>query len=197
MNSNNRIIKRVFDLILSSFGLVLFGWLIIITAIIARLDTGLSGFFVQNRVGQHSKVFKVIKLRSMKNIKGLTTTVSTAQDPRITKIGKFWRKSKLDELPQLINVFLGQMSFVGPRPDVQGFADKLKGIDKIILSIKPGITGPASIYFRNEEDILANQSNPEEYNMNVIWPKKIEINKKYIEDYSITKDIIYIFRTIF
>lgn len=196
MNRTDKTIKRIFDLILSIIGLLLFGWIIIIAAIIARFDTGLSGFFKQKRVGQNGELFKVMKLRSMKNIEGVTTTVSTSRDPRITKIGNFWRKSKIDELPQLINVFLGQMSFVGPRPDVEGYADKLTGEDRIILSIKPGITGPASIYFRNEEELLANQENPEKYNNEIIWPKKVEINKEYIRDYSLIKDVKYIFKTV-
>jgi len=197
MSKANSIIKRIFDFILACIGLLLTGWLILLSAVIARLDTGLSGFFTQERVGQHGKIFRVIKLRSMKNVAGITTTVSTDEDPRITSIGRFWRKSKIDELPQLINVLLGQMSFVGPRPDVPGFADALIGGDKIILTIKPGITGPASIYFKNEEELLAKQDDPEAYNKNVIWPKKVSINKKYIEDYSIFKDIGYIFKTIF
>lgn len=152
---------------------------------------------MQNRVGQNGKIFKVYKLRSMKNIPGYTTTVSTDKDPRITKMGRIWRKTKIDELPQLINVFLGEMSFVGPRPDVPGFADKLTGEDRIILSVKPGITGPASIHFKNEEDILAEQNDPEEYNRNVIWPKKVELNKEYINNYSVFKDIKYIYKTVF
>ena len=197
MSKANSIIKRIFDFILACIGLLLTGWLILLSAVIAKLDTGLSGFFTQERVGQHGKIFRVIKLRSMKNVAGITTTVSTDEDPRITRIGRFWRKSKIDELPQLINVLLGQMSFVGPRPDVPGFADALIGGDKIILTIKPGITGPASIYFKNEEELLAKQDDPEAYNKNVIWPKKVSINKKYIEDYSIFKDIGYIFKTIF
>ncbi|MBT8243806.1 MAG: sugar transferase [Winogradskyella sp.] len=186
----------MFDLTLSFIGLICFGWLIVITAVIAWLDTGLSGFFMQKRVGQHGKLFKVFKLRSMKKVEGVTTTVSTSHDPRITKIGNFWRKSKMDELPQLINVFLGHMSFVGPRPDVEGFADKLIGEDRIILSIKPGITGPASIHYRDEEVILARQKNPEDYNKNVIWPKKVEINKEYIKNYSLLNDIKYIIKTV-
>lgn len=175
----------------------MFGWLIIIAVIIARRDTKMSGIFKQKRVGQHGKIFKVFKIRSMKNIEGFTTTVSTDHDPRITKAGRFWRKTKIDELPQLINVLFGSMSFVGPRPDVPGFADKLEDDDRIILSIKPGITGPASIFFKDEEDLLAKQENPEEYNRNVIWPKKVELNKAYINNYSIFSDIKYIYKTVF
>ena len=137
MKKSDIIIKRLFDLAISTIGLILVGWVILMAIVIARFDTRLSGLFKQNRVGQHGKLFKVLKLRSMKNIEGISTTVSTLKDPRITKIGNFWRRTKIDELPQLINVFLGDMSLVGPRPDVQGFADRLKGEDKIILSIKP------------------------------------------------------------
>lgn len=197
MNQLDKIIKRLFDLVLSAIGLLLTGWLILISAIIARFDTKLSGFFRQTRVGENGELFKVYKLRSMKNIEGFVTTVSTDNDPRITKIGRFWRKTKIDELPQLINVFLGDMSFVGPRPDVPGFADKLEGEDRIILTIKPGITGPASIFYKDEEEILARQDNPEEYNREVIWPKKVQLNKEYIENYSIIKDIKYIIKTVF
>ncbi|MDC7999137.1 sugar transferase [Gilvibacter sediminis] len=196
MSPANKFIKRVFDLLVSTIGLVLFGWLILICAVLARLDTGLSGFFKQTRVGKDAKLFKVYKLRSMRNIEGVTTTVSTSKDPRITKMGAFWRKSKLDELPQLINVFKGEMSFVGPRPDVPGFMDKLEGEDRVLLDIRPGITGPASIYFKDEEALLAAQDDPEKYNAEVIWPKKVELNKEYIENYSIFKDIGYIIKTV-
>lgn len=196
MTSTDRFIKRSFDLLAATFGLIVFGWLIIICAILARFDTGLSGFFMQQRVGKGGELFKVIKLRSMRNIEGHTTNVSTSKDPRITKLGAFWRNSKLDELPQLINVFLGQMSFVGPRPDVPGFMDKLQGEERILLSIRPGITGPASIYFKNEEELLAQQDDPEAYNAEVIWPKKVELNIEYIKNYSIFKDIGYIVKTV-
>jgi len=196
MSDIDKVLKRIFDIIFSSLGLILLGWLILLSALLATIDTGLNGFFNQARVGQNGKLFHVLKIRSMRNIKGITTTVSINTDPRITKIGRFWRKTKIDELPQLINVFIGQMSFVGPRPDVSGFADKLIGNDKIILSIKPGITGPASIYFKDEEKILVNKENPEKYNIEVIWPKKVELNKKYILEYSIIKDVGYILKTI-
>lgn len=185
------------DLILAIIGLLVLGWLILVSAVLARIDTKLSGFFRQTRIGKNGKPFKVFKLRTMKNVPGFTTTVSTDHDPRITKLGRFWRKSKIDELPQLINVFLGQMSFVGPRPDVPGFADQLTGEDRIILSIPPGITGPASIYFKDEETLLAQQDDPESYNRLVIWPKKVAINKDYIKNYNIFKDVGYIFKTVF
>lgn len=196
LSKTQKIIKRTFDILLSLTGLLLTGWLIIISACLAAIDTRLSGFFTQNRVGQYGKTFKVYKLRSMKNIEGYTTTVSTNRDPRITTLGSFWRKTKIDELPQLFNVLLGTMSFVGPRPDVPGFADQLEGKDRIILELKPGITGPASIHFKNEEAILAGQENPVRYNREVIWPKKVELNKAYIKNYSLLGDINYIIKTI-
>lgn len=196
MKKRDIIIKRAFDLILSITGLFFTGWLIIVSAVIARFDTKLSGFFRQERVGQKGKIFKIFKLRSMKHVAGVTTTVSTDNDPRITSIGRFWRKSKIDELPQLINVLIGNMSFVGPRPDVSGFADILEGEDRVILSIKPGITGPASIKYKNEEEILSNEDNPEKYNREVIWPDKISINKEYIKKWSFLKDIKYLLYTV-
>jgi len=185
------------DILLSIIGLLALGWLILLSAVLARFDTGLNGFFKQTRIGKHGMPFKVIKIRTMRNIAGFTTTVSTDKDPRITKLGRFWRKSKIDELPQLINVLIGQMSFVGPRPDVPGFADMLEGEDRVILSIAPGITGPASIYFKDEEDLLAAQEDPETYNREVIWPKKVALNKAYILDYSLFKDVMYIIKTVF
>lgn len=189
--------KRLLDLIFSIAGLVLFGWLILLAAIIAWMDTGLSGFFRQTRIGRNGKAFKVVKIRSMKPVAGYATSVTTDKDPRISRIGRFWRKTKIDELPQLWNVLIGNMSFVGPRPDVPGFADKLEGDDRIVLSIRPGITGPASLKFKEEERLLATQSDPEIYNRDVIWPEKVRINKTYIQGYSIWKDLKYIWRTIF
>jgi len=132
----------------------------------------------------------------MKKVNGVDTTITLSDDIRITKSGKFFRDTKIDELPQLWNVFIGYMSFVGPRPDVEGYADKLVGDDRIILSFRPGITGPATIKYKNEESILALQENPKYYNDYVIWPDKIKINKEYIKNYSLKKDIKYIVKTI-
>lgn len=123
--------------------------------------------------------------------------ITTSNDSRLTNMGRFLRKTKLDELPQLWNVLVGEMSFVGPRPDVQGYADQLKGEDRIILSVKPGITGPASLAYKNEEELLAQQNNPKAYNDTVIWPDKVRLNKIYVEHYNLKKDIYYIFKTVF
>ena len=117
-------------------------------------------------------------------------------DPRITRLGLFFRKTKIDELPQLWNVLIGQMSFVGPRPDVLGYADRLQGEDRIILSIRPGITGPAQLAYKNEEEVLANQNDPVKYNDEIIWPDKVRINREYIGNYSFFKDFYYIWKTI-
>ena len=196
LSSRSVLQKRVFDFSFSFFGLVFLWWLIIIAAFLAWIDTGENGFFTQARVGQFGKIFNVIKIRTMKSSSDLTTTVTTSNDIRITALGKFFRKTKIDELPQLINVLLGQMSFVGPRPDVPGFADLLHDDDKVVLSIKPGITGPATLAYRNEEELLASVDDPEEYNRKVIFPDKVRINKKYIQDYTLTGDIKYIIHTV-
>jgi lipopolysaccharide/colanic/teichoic acid biosynthesis glycosyltransferase len=188
--------KRTLDLVVSLLGLVLFGWLILLAYLLATIDTGQSGFFLQTRVGKDGKLFKTVKLRTMRNIPGITTTVTGANDPRITRIGRFFRKTKLDELPQLINVLLGQMSLVGPRPDVPGFADQLTGEDRIILTIRPGITGPATLAFRHEEALLAAQPDPERYNREVIYPEKVRLNREYIEHYHFSLDLRYIIQTI-
>jgi lipopolysaccharide/colanic/teichoic acid biosynthesis glycosyltransferase len=133
----------------------------------------------------------------MQDDRNVTTTVTTAVDPRVTSYGKILRKMKLDELPQLVNVLVGDMSFVGPRPDVPGFADRLTGPDRIILSVRPGITGPATLKYRNEEELLAAQPDPEMYNREVIFPDKVRINREYVEHYSFLADMKYILLTLF
>lgn len=188
--------KRSFDIIFSMLGLLVFGWLIIFCFILSSIDTKQNGFFTQTRIGRFGKHFRVIKIRTMRNVPEITTSITQASDPRITKLGSYLRKYKLDELPQLINVFWGDMSFVGPRPDVPGFADQLKGADRIILSIRPGITGPATLQFKHEEELLAKQSDPEKFNKEVIFPNKIALNRTYIENYSFWKDIACLLQTI-
>ena len=197
MTKSDKILKRCFDIIFSLIGLLLTWWIILIAWIIATIDTGENGFFIQDRVGKDGKIFKLIKIRTMRKVPDFNTTVTTDRDPRITKAGRFFRKTKIDELPQLINVLKGDMSFVGPRPDVPGYADKLTGDDRVILSVRPGITGPATLKYRNEEDILSEQDDPEKYNNEVIWPDKVRINKEYVNNYSFWKDLKYIYKTIF
>lgn len=167
-----------------------------IAFIIASMETKSFGLFIQERVGQHGKLFRVFKIKTMKPIAEVEGTITTKHDPRITKSGKFFRDTKIDELPQLFNVLFGSMSFVGPRPDVKGYADELKGDDQIVLTIRPGITGPASLKYKNEEQILSKVSNPKEYNDSVIWVDKVAINKAYIRHWSFKKDIEYIIKTV-
>lgn len=188
--------KRAFDIIFSFFGLIFSSWIILIAWLVASFETKSNGFFIQKRVGKNGRLFKLIKIKSMRQVKGVSTTNTAANDVRITKSGKFFRNTKIDELPQLINVLLGQMSFVGPRPDVAGYADKLTGEDRIVLTIRPGITGPASLKYKNEEEILSLQEDPEAYNNLFIWPDKVKINKKYIEEWSFIGDLKYIYKTI-
>lgn len=192
----NNLIKRAFDVIVSFFGLLFSGLIIFIAWIIALIETKSNGFFVQQRVGKNGKLFNVIKIKTMKKVVGIDTTITSSNDVRITKSGKFFRDTKIDELPQLWNVLVGDMSFVGPRPDVEGYADKLEGDDRIVLTIRPGITGPASLKYKNEEEILSTQDNPKEYNDKVIWPDKVKINKEYIKNWSLKSDIQYIIKTV-
>lgn len=195
MSDTDRVIKRSFDFIVSLIGL--FALLPIIVAAwgIAAIETRSYGLFVQERVGRNGKLFYVYKIKTMKKIEGIDTTITQSNDVRITKSGGFFRKTKIDELPQLWNVLIGNMSFVGPRPDVPGYADKLEGNDRVILSIRPGITGPASLKYKNEEELLERQDDPRGYNDNVIWPDKVKINKQYASHWSFKKDIKYIVRS--
>lgn len=196
LSQRDAFVKRAFDLLASGGGLLLTWWIIVLAAAAATIDTRKNGFFLQRRVGRGGKPFVVVKIRTMRLVDGVSTTVTTSQDARITALGRFLRKSKIDELPQLINVFLGQMSFVGPRPDVPGYADVLEGEDRLMLTIRPGITGPATLKYRNEEEILAAQDEPEKYNREAIWPDKVKINCNYVRQWSLRDDLRYIWITV-
>lgn len=151
--------------------------------------------FVQKRVGQYGKLFSMYKFRSM-TVGHSGSSVSVAGESRITPLGAKLRKYKLDELPELWNVLIGDMSFVGPRPDVPGYADQLKGRDRDVLKLRPGITGPASLKYRDEEELLARVEDPQKYNDEVIYPDKVKINLFYLDHYSFIKDIQMIFCTV-
>jgi len=196
MSSWQNFQKRVFDIFLGIGGLLITFPIIFIAWLIATFETKSNGLFIQKRVGKDSKLFNVYKIKTMKKVDGINSTITATNDVRITKSGKFFRKMKIDELPQLVNVLKGDMSFVGPRPDVKGYADELSGDDRIILSIRPGITGPASIKYKNEEDILSKVEDPKWYNDNIIWRDKVKINKDYIQNWSLKKDIEYIIKTV-
>jgi len=191
-----KIVKRSFDIFFALFGLVLLSPIILLSYIVAAFETLSNGFFVQQRVGMNGYVFSVVKIKTMKSLAGENSTITASNDVRITKSGIFFRKTKIDELPQLWNVLIGQMSFVGPRPDVPGYADRLQGKDRVILSVRPGITGPAQLTYRNEEEVLSNQIDAIKYNDEVIWPSKVRINRNYIENYSLFKDFYYIWKTV-
>jgi len=192
----SRTIKRTFDLVGAILSIFLTGWLMVLAWLIASIETKSNGLFIQKRIGKEGKPFFVYKIKTMKHVEEQQSTVTTKDDKRITKSGAFFRKTKIDELPQLFNVLFGTMSFVGPRPDVPGFADTLEGEDRVILSLRPGITGPASLKYKNEEALLAKQKDPESYNREVIWPDKVKINKAYVKDWTFKKDIEYIIKTV-
>ena len=196
LNSLQGFIKRSFDLLMSSIALFFLSPLLFFFWVLSSLQLRENGFFIQQRVGRNAKLFNVYKLKTMKPLNGYNTTVTSSDDPRITTLGSFLRKYKIDELPQLFNVVIGDMSLVGPRPDVSGFADKLIKEQKAILSLRPGITGPASLKYKDEELLLANEKDPEAYNRYVIWPDKVDINLKYIANWSFLNDLKLIIRTV-
>ena len=189
--------KRVFDFLVSLVGLFLLIPLLVSLSLLIKFTSKGTIFFIQERVGENGVFFKMIKFRSMQMIKDLDGTISVKGDIRVTKVGSFLRRYKLDELPELWNVLVGDMSLVGPRPDVPGYADFLRGEDRNILKLKPGITGPASLKYANEEDILARQENPKEYNDKIIYPDKVRINLDYYYQSNLWIDIKIIFATIF
>ena len=186
--------KRIFDIIVSTIGLIALSPLFIIVAILVKVTSRGSIFYIQKRVGEGFKEFDLYKFRSMREGKGLQIT--SKDDPRITKIGKFIRKTKIDELPQLLNVLKGDMSLVGPRPEVKKYVDIKKSEYKKVLSIKPGITDNAAIAFRDEEEILARYEDKEKAYIEEILPKKIELYNEYIDNISFKNDIKLILETL-
>lgn len=190
-------IKWIFDRIMSLIGIVtLFPILLSVWILIRIKMPGGPAIFKQRRIGRNGKVFTMYKFRSM-NTNHNGSSVSVAGESRITPLGAKLRKYKIDELPELWNVFIGDMSFVGPRPDVPGYADSLKGNDRNILKLRPGITGPASLKYANEEEILTLVDNPQEYNDTVIFPDKVKINLEYYHNHSFIGDLRLIFATVF
>ena len=188
--------KWLFDRIMSLVGLIILSPVLLVVAILIRVKMpGGPVLFKQKRVGKECKLFTMVKFRSMSVAHG-GSSVSVAGESRITPLGAKLRKYKLDELPELWNVFIGDMSFVGPRPDVPGYADKLVGEDRVILKLRPGITGPASLKYRDEETLLATVEDPIRYNDEVIFPDKVRINKEYYYNWSFWQGIRYIVRTV-
>ena len=189
-------LKYVFDRVAALLGLLLIWWLLIVVAILIKVKMpGGPALFRQTRIGRHGKPFTIYKFRTMTVGHG-GSSVSVSGESRITPLGAVLRKYKIDELPELWNVLVGDMSFVGPRPDVPGYADRLQGDDREVLELRPGITGPASLKYRNEEELLAAVDNPQEYNDTVIYPDKVRINRYYLHNYSFVSDIKMIVCTV-
>lgn len=192
--------KRLFDFFASLLGLIILSPLFIILALFVGLGSKGGVFYKQERVGKGNQNFLLYKFRSMiidADKKGLLSIGKDGKDPRVTKVGYFIRKYKLDELTQLLNVLKGEMSLVGPRPEVRKYVELYTEEQKQVLSIRPGITDIASIKFRNENDLLAQSSNPEEYYIKEIMPQKLALNLEYIKTRTFFGDIKLIFKTIF
>ena len=189
-------LKYIFDRVAALIGLLCIWWLLIIVAIIIKIKMpGGPAIFKQTRIGRHGKPFTMYKFRTM-TVNHSGSSVSVAGESRITPLGAVLRKYKIDELPELWNVLKADMSFVGPRPDVPGYADALTGDDREVLLLRPGITGPASLKYRNEEEILAAVDNPQIYNDTIIFPDKVRINRYYLHNYSFASDIKMILCTV-
>jgi lipopolysaccharide/colanic/teichoic acid biosynthesis glycosyltransferase len=188
--------KRFFDLTIALLGLIILAVPMALIAISIRIASGSPILFTQERVGKGGQIFYVKKFRTMSVRSVEDSSITVAGDSRVTAIGSYLRRWKLDELPQLWNVLVGEMSLVGPRPDVPGYADKLQGDDRKLLLLRPGITGPATLAYRNEEEILAKVSDPVQYNNEIIYPDKVRINLDYMEKCSLMQDLKYILETL-
>lgn len=198
------LLKWIFDKTMALVGLLCLSPVLLITAVLIKIQMPGPVLFCQKRVGQGGRLFTVYKFRSMSVKREATvasreseqTSIASVEQNRITPLGEKLRRYKLDELPELWNVLKGDMSFVGPRPDVPGYADLLQGEDREMLKLKPGITGPASLKYRDEEYLLSQVDDPQRYNDEVIFPDKVRINLYYLHHYSFVKDIQMIVCTV-
>ena len=190
------VLKYIFDRVVSFIGLLFLLPVLLVVSILVKVKMPDGPvIFTQKRVGRHGRLFTIYKFRTME-VKHTGSTVSVAGESRITPLGAKLRKWKLDELPELWNVLIGDMSFVGPRPDVPGYADLLKDGEERVLELRPGITGPASMKYRDEEELLSQVDNPQEYNDTVIYPDKTRLNLYYLDHYSFIDDIRMIVCTV-
>ncbi|MFV8346812.1 sugar transferase [Flavobacterium sp. ZB4P13] len=181
-------VKRVFDVVFFLFILLLFFWVVLISWLVAVIDTHTNGIFIQERIGQYGKKFKIYKLRTMQ-------VSSLSEEVCISRIGKILRNYKLDELPQLFNILKGEMSVVGPRPDLPGYYDLLEGENRKILELKPGLTSLASLKYNKEEQLLEKQESPAIYSDSVIFPDKVRLNLDYYYHRSFWGDIVIVLKT--
>lgn len=182
-------IKRFFDVVCSLLALLLFFWLVCMVWLIAAIDTKTTGLFIQNRIGQFGIPFKIYKFRTMQ-------VAPLSESGCISKVGKFLRRYKLDELPQLFNILNGEMSMVGPRPDLAGYYDMLEGDNRKILQLKPGLTSVAALKYSNEEPLLAKQELALVYNNTVIFPDKVRLNLDYYHQRSFWGDVNIVMKTV-
>lgn len=188
--------KRAFDGVIAVFGLLLVWPIILIAIVLVRSTTGEPGLFSQVRVGRQGKLFRIFKIRTMTSRTANQSTVTIAGDPRISKIGRFLRRTKIDELPQLWNVLIGDMSIVGPRPDVPEMFERCVGVEHEALVVRPGITGPASLKYRDEELLLRSFMDPVILDRQVFFPDKLKINARYVAEYSFVKDLYFLACTV-
>lgn len=194
LSKKEQLIKRLFDLILTLILLPLLIIPLFLLWLMAGIDMRKNGLYKQERIGRHGKPFMLYKLRTLRGT-GHVTIHDIRQ--KETFFGRWLRRTKLDELPQLFNILKGDMSWVGPRPDLPGYADRLEDNDRVILSLRPGLTGPATLKYRNEDALLMSQTDPLSFNDGVIWPDKVAINKAYIKEWSLAGDINFIIKSIF
>lgn len=198
MNVLNKFIKRIFDIFCSCLGLIVLSPFLLFVAMKIKNESDGPVFFKQIRVGQNGREFEILKFRTMVvDAEKLGRQITVGNDSRITKIGAFLRKYKIDELPQLINVFKGDMSLVGPRPEVPRYVNMYNEEQRKVLEVKPGITDLASIRYRDENELLGQAENPDEFYTNTIMPDKLALNLEYIRKSNVFLDIYIIFSTIF
>lgn len=192
LSTQQRRVKRGLDVVLAMLLVLLLLLPLVIILIAATLDTRQSGWFSQTRIGKNGRPFKIYKIRTLKEEPKLFGNEAAHS----SAFGRFLRRWHIDEWPQLFNILKGEMSFVGPRPDLPGYADTLQGEDRLLLSLRPGLTGPASLKYRNEEALLQAQADPESYYRNQLWPDKVKINITYLQTYSFYLDLRILLKTI-
>ncbi|MET0773217.1 MAG: sugar transferase [Candidatus Limnocylindrales bacterium] len=196
LSPRQRTVKRAMDIVGASAGMVVMGPSIVIIGVALRRTMGRPVLYRQVRIGRGGRPFVMPKFRTMIEGEGSRGSVTMADDSRVTRLGRALRRTRLDELPQLWCVIRGEMSLVGPRPDVPGYADMLQGRDRAVLELRPGITGPATIAFRDEESLLASVADPLRYNDEVVYPAKTRLNVAYLEHWSLRGDCLYLLATL-
>jgi lipopolysaccharide/colanic/teichoic acid biosynthesis glycosyltransferase len=197
LTRQQQFMKRSLDLAITIPALLIVLVPLVVLVILSTIDTRAWGIFTQRRIGQYGKPFSMMKIRTMRHgPPTLPAATTVGRDERITRLGGLIRRLKLDELPQFIHVVLGEMSLVGPRPDIPGLADALEGDDRCILSLRPGITGPATLKYRDEEWLLAKAKNPVSYMLDQLFPDKVRINVEYAKHYKLRDDFRWLLHTL-